>query len=365
MHELRRTQSPLDQTCIPIVFDQSLRKTCPPSHLPPATTSGSCFPFGSGGPAPLHSLQVPRISTSQLQSHFLQPIHPPSLSSNSAVGLSLRLIYFMSSCIPTPSSRALFHITLSILCVLGVAAGRPTQNITIEVPKGTTTHGDSFCTPPTWVDIASFLLFNYIAHGATVVSYPGERSYFTAIIVLVTIFSPKIGVKRALNLIIRHPRSSIKVKDDLKVALRSGALCMLVRSPNWKPKMGDNIKNALQDRNTSHLGHSANKVLPTYVPIYSYSRPIKQTHESIFPYTKALPPCRSTRRHGSMIGHVFGLTRTLALSRLGIERSSVSENHLNNTNLPLSREIQRLWGLKSLLQPNRRIPLRNFHHHST
>ena len=274
----------------------------------------------------------------------------------------------MSSSIPTPSSRALLHITLSILCALGVAAGRPTQNITIEVPNGTTTHGDSFCIPPTWVDIASFLLFDYIAHGATVVSYPGEPWYFTVIIVLVTIFSPKIGVKRAFNLIIRHPRRSITAKDDLEVAVRSGALCMLVRSSTWKPQKGDYIKNArieakpsLQDRDTSRSGPSAKNILPTYVLICSYSRLIKLMNLfSLKP--KALPPCRSARRRGSTIGHVFGLTRTLALSILDIERSSVSANRLKNTVSPLSREIQKFRGLKTPLQP---FPLRNFHHHST
>ena len=195
----------------------------------------------------------------------------------------------MSSCIPTPSSRALLHITLSILCVLGVAAGRPMQNITIEVPKGTTTHGDSFCIPPTWVDITSFLLFNYIAHGATVVSYPGEKPSYKAIIVFGAILSPTLGVKRAFNSIFRHPRLPM-TKDELEVAARSGALCMLVRSSTWKPQKGDNIRNArideslLSDRNTSHSDLSTS-ISPTYVPIYSYSRPIKLT-DLFFPYNK-------------------------------------------------------------------------------
>ena len=164
------------------------------------------------------------------------PCHHTPLSSSSVIGLSLRPISLMSPCIPTSSSRVLLHITLSILCVLGVAAGRPTQNITIEVPNGTTTHGDSFCIPPTRVDIMNFLLFNCIAHGATVVSYPGELSSFTVSIILAAIFFPTTGVKRAFNLIIRHPRPPMTTKSDLEVAARSGALCMLVRSSNWKPR---------------------------------------------------------------------------------------------------------------------------------
>ena len=258
------------------VASENLSSKSPPSrnHLWPLVAS-----LNPGGPAPLDSSPL-SIKCHGYTPHNSNPTFSslaitPFPSSNSIVGLSLRLISSMSSCIPTPSSRALLHISLSIICLLGVAAGRPTQNITIEVPNGTTTHGNSFCIPPTWVDIASFLLFNYISHGATVVSYPGERSYFTVIIVLVTIFSPKIGVKRAFNLIFRHPRLSRTAKNDLEVAARSGALCMLVRSSSWKPQKGDNIKNARiedktshQDRNTSRLGPSANETLPTYVPIY-------------------------------------------------------------------------------------------------
>ena len=235
------------------------------------------------GPAPLHSSPLFfKLQFHEYPPHDSNLTSTPSLSSDSVVGLSLRLISFMSPCKPTPSSRALLHITLSILCVLGVAAGRPTQNITIEVPNGTTTHGDSFCIPPTAVDIASFLLFNYIAHGATVVSYPGELWYFTASIILAAILFPTTGVKRAFNLIIRHPLLSKKAKNDLEVAARAGALCMLVRSSTWRPQKGDNIKNAridkLQSRDTSRSDPSTS-ISPTYVPIY-YSRPIKLTNQS-------------------------------------------------------------------------------------
>ena len=205
----------------------------------------------------------------------------------------------MSPCKPTPSSRALLHITLSILCVLGVAAGRPTQNITIEVPNGTTTHGDSFCIPPTAVDIASFLLFNYIAHGATVVSYPGELWYFTASIILAAILFPTTGVKRAFNLIIRHPLLSKTAKTDLEVAARAGALCMLVRSSTWRPQKGDDIKNAridkLQSRDTSRSDPSTS-ISPTYVPIFSYFRPIKLTNL----FSLSIKHCRLVGLHAAV-----------------------------------------------------------------
>ena len=191
----------------------------------------------------------------------------------------------MSLCIPLPPSRALLHITVSILCFLGVATSRPTQNITIEVPNGTTSHGkpDLLCPPPTWSDIASYLLLNYVAHGATVVSYPGEPAFDTFLCVVSAILFPTFGVVRAFNFIVRHP--VLTAKNDLEMAARSGALCMLVRSPSWKPLMGDNIKNALikdPDTERSPRGGSASRsdsdpktiISPTYVPTYSYTRPI-------------------------------------------------------------------------------------------
>ena len=177
----------------------------------------------------------------------------------------------MSSCIPIPSSRALLHITISILCLLGVALGRSTQNFTIEVPNGTTNHGDpeSLCTPTTWIDIASFLLFNYVAHGATVVSYPGETGFDVLLVAIIAILSPTYGVIRAFNFIMRHPL--LTAKNDLEVAARSGALCMLVRSSTWKPQKGDNIRNAL-------IKDSSTDISPKYVSTYSYSKPIKLTN---------------------------------------------------------------------------------------
>ena len=197
----------------------------------------------------------------------------------------------MSSSIPIPHSRALLHITVPVLCFLGVATSRPlnTQNITIEVPNGTTNHGEpySFCTPATWSNIASYLLLNYVAHGATVVSYPGEPSFDMLLCMMAAILFPTFGVIRALNFIVRHP--VLPSNNNLKVATRSGALCMLIRSSSWKPRPGDNIRNALindsgnesslQSRNTTSRSdsESSTNIPPTYVPIYSYSRPIKLT----------------------------------------------------------------------------------------
>jgi hypothetical protein len=126
-----------------------------------------------------------------------------------------------------------------------VAASRSTQNFTIEVPNGTINHGkpNFLCIPATWSDFTTYLLLNYLAHGATVVSYPGEATIDVLISIVASILFPGFGVKRAFNFIIRRPY--LTAKNDLQMATRSGALCMLVRSSSWKPQRGENIRNAL------------------------------------------------------------------------------------------------------------------------
>ena len=243
---------------------------------PPPTTYSGCLlasrilRASSSVALPDSVVQAPRKIISQLQYYFLQPCHHPvrylQLPCHAVPPIS-----FTMSCFLIPSSRALLHITVPILCFLGVTTGLPTQNFTIEVPNGTTNHGDpeSLCVPSTSIDIASFLLFNYVAHGATVVSYPGEPALNMLFHAVIAILSPTYGVIRAFNFIIRLPL--LTAKNDLEVAARSGALCMLVRSSSWKPQKGDNIRNALiEDPSTN--------VLPGYVPMYSYSRPIKLTN---------------------------------------------------------------------------------------
>ena len=270
-----------------LVFDLPLWKTYPLRGW--ATLHNHLwlllYPLWTRGPSsvalPASVLQVQRTTTPRLQSHFLRLCHHPvpyfQLRCRAVPPTSS-----MSSCIPIPSFRALLHITLSTLCFLGVAASRPTQNVTLQVPYGTTDHGDpdSLCIPPTWIDIASFILFNYIAHGATVVSNPGDSSTFGDVVIAILL--PITGIKRALNSIFRHPR--LTAKNDLEVAARSGALCMLIRKKGWKPRKGDDIKNALindpgnillrRGRKTGRSDRSAIKSL-TYVPTYSYSRPSK------------------------------------------------------------------------------------------
>ena len=147
----------------------------PPRHLaqPMATLVASLDP---GAPAPLHSLPLsfkfheqPTLTLLHLAGPALPSPHPlltaPLSRSPSDI---LHVVAHSNSIFPS-------FVTLDTLYSM-LETSRPTQNITLQVPYGTTNHGDpdSFCIPPTRIGIASFLMFNYIALGATVVSYPGE-----------------------------------------------------------------------------------------------------------------------------------------------------------------------------------------------
>jgi hypothetical protein len=134
-------------------------------------------------------------------------------------------------------SNAPLQVALLALCFLSTGVGGlPTQNLTIEVPNGTTNHGDPdlLCTPTTWIDITKFFMLNFFAHAFTVVSYPGESTADVMINVLGATLFPTSGAMRGINSIMRH---SIFKSTDLQKAARSGALCMLVRSPTWKPQI--------------------------------------------------------------------------------------------------------------------------------
>ncbi|KAJ7128528.1 hypothetical protein C8R44DRAFT_979201 [Mycena epipterygia] len=111
------------------------------------------------------------------------------------------------------------------------------HNVTIEVPDGTTSHGDPhmLCTPASSLDILIFFLTNYIAHAVTVKPYPGESSTGRNLSFLTALLFPTLGLVRGLNAWARH---SVFTKGTLERAARSGALCMVVRNDSWEPEDG-------------------------------------------------------------------------------------------------------------------------------
>lgn len=129
------------------------------------------------------------------------------------------------------------------------AAGATLKNITLALPEGSSDHGTPglLCTPTKWSDLAWFYLFNYIAHAATVIIRPGERSFDFAATVIGSLLFPGMGLYRGIEAILSGA-ILCGSNDDLRKASRSGALCMLVRSREWRPADNQKVDNAVLRR---------------------------------------------------------------------------------------------------------------------
>ncbi|KAL8904439.1 MAG: hypothetical protein Q9207_003268 [Kuettlingeria erythrocarpa] len=84
-----------------------------------------------------------------------------------------------------------------------------------------------------------FIFANFILHALSVRSLPGERSLTSTVFKFCCFLTPFTGVRRGLCLILR---SSNLAGNDLQSAARANALCMVIRSPEWRPKDGQLIE---------------------------------------------------------------------------------------------------------------------------
>ncbi|KAH7371563.1 hypothetical protein BKA66DRAFT_497851 [Pyrenochaeta sp. MPI-SDFR-AT-0127] len=122
------------------------------------------------------------------------------------------------------------------------------QNITIALPSGSSDHGTPglLCTPTKAIDLLVFYLLNYVAHAATVLTRPGERADDYFVSVLGSLLFPTLGVYRGIDAILS---GAVWVRnDDLRKAACSGALCVVVRGLDWRPRDGDGISNVIFKR---------------------------------------------------------------------------------------------------------------------
>jgi hypothetical protein len=131
----------------------------------------------------------------------------------------------------------------TLASVVSVAAAA-LRNMTLTLPEGSSNHGDPnlLCTPTRWTDLASFYLFNYVAHATTVLIRPGEQPFSFAVTVVGCLLFPTMGAFRGIEALMC---GAVLVKSELEKAARSGALCMLVRSPDWEPEAGDAVPNGV------------------------------------------------------------------------------------------------------------------------
>ena len=132
---------------------------------------------------------------------------------------------------------------LALVFAVSVAA-TALKNITITVPDGTSDHGDPnlLCTPTKWTDIAIFYLGNYFAHAATVIALPGESAASIGMTALLALLFPTSGVLRGVSAILIYAKHG---RTALQTAQRAQALCMLARTANWRPQIGDSVSNCI------------------------------------------------------------------------------------------------------------------------
>lgn len=137
-----------------------------------------------------------------------------------------------------------YSVALLCLVLITSVAAAVLKNITIVVPDGSSDHGDPnlLCTPSNWTDVIIFYLGNYIAHAATVISLPGESTISTVKVGLSALLFPTSGLIRGMSAISTF---ATLAKTDLQKAARSRALCMVVRSLDWKPHAGDIASDAI------------------------------------------------------------------------------------------------------------------------
>ena len=94
------------------------------------------------------------------------------------------------------------------------------------------------CEKTAWYDVCWFFFTNYLLHALSVRSLPGENAYSSTVFKLCCLLVPYTGVRRGLSLI---SRASSLNRNDLQAAARAGALCMVIRKPDWRPENGQTV----------------------------------------------------------------------------------------------------------------------------
>lgn len=111
----------------------------------------------------------------------------------------------------------------------------PSTNLTVIVDDN---DPHVYCERTTWYSICWFLFSNYVLHALSVRSLPGENTYSTTAFKLCCLLIPYTGLRRGLCLI---SRASNFAGSDLQCAARANALCMVIRTADWRPRDGDKI----------------------------------------------------------------------------------------------------------------------------
>lgn len=94
------------------------------------------------------------------------------------------------------------------------------------------------CDRTHWYDIYWLFFANYIFHALSVRSLPGESFYTATAFKLCCLLIPYTGLRRGLCLI---SRAGNLAGNDLQAAARATVLCMVIRKPDWRPRVGDEV----------------------------------------------------------------------------------------------------------------------------
>ncbi|KAL9595356.1 MAG: hypothetical protein Q9179_005019 [Wetmoreana sp. 5 TL-2023] len=137
------------------------------------------------------------------------------------------------------AQKCIFTALLAL--TVGVSA-RPATNAAQKANGTITTESDGsqvWCEPTRWYDILWFFFANFILHALSVRTLPGESPLFSTVFKFCSLLVPYTGVRRGLCLILR---ASNLAGNDLQAAARANALCMIIRSPEWRPRDGQVIE---------------------------------------------------------------------------------------------------------------------------
>ena len=121
------------------------------------------------------------------------------------------------------------------IAAASTASRKPSRN-----GRGEEDSGDSntYCEKTAWYDVCWFFFTNYLLHTLSVRSLPGENAYSSTVFKLCCLLVPYTGVRRGLSLI--SSASSLN-PNNLRAAARAGALCMVIRKPDWRPEDGQTV----------------------------------------------------------------------------------------------------------------------------
>ena len=90
--------------------------------------------------------------------------------------------------------------------------------------------------PPAIFPVLRFIATNYIAHAFTIRLNPGFGIAYTLLFCVITLLFPYFGLLQAARSI---EHLAVFAESSLEAAARSGALCTLARTAQWKPLPGE------------------------------------------------------------------------------------------------------------------------------